>query len=164
MATLTLAVDGIGSIDGFTLAAGATKVAAVASPDDDNTSYLTDNTGQVQDLTFGTSALLIGSSISNVRITIRNKGAAGSAPNPHFLLVSAAPSSETFVAAGVDWASETFDFPLAPTGVQWNKPLIDNMSISLQSGGGSLSVTTIFATVTYTPAAYESRLPTMGVS
>lgn len=44
MPTTTLNPASIGTFDSFTLTAGATKVIAVTTPDDDNTTYLTEGT------------------------------------------------------------------------------------------------------------------------
>lgn len=165
MPTLNLAVDGVGGIDQFTLDAGATKAIAVALPDDDNTTTITGTINQTQDLTFGTSALLVGASISNVALRIRFKGAIGGT-SPQLFIVSVAPSDPTALTVDVAYADVTVNYPLAPNGTAWNKAFIDNMyaQISLDGTAGTIVITSVSAVVTYTPGGYESRLPMMGVS
>jgi len=162
MATLDLAVDGVGATDDFTLVAGASKTAAVAVPDDDDTSYIL-GVVVAQDLTFATSALLTGASISNVRVVLRVKGSVGD-PEPFFQLVSGTPSAEQILAVGLSWAAINVDFPLAPDGSAWTKAAIDAAYIHLNAGGGTLAATTVYLTVTYTlGSSGVYRLPILGI-
>ena len=168
MATLTLAVDGVGGNDLFTLTAGATKVIAVAAPDDDDTTRITGSVTNVQDLTFGTSALLVGSSIQAVRLIVRTRGEAVFAGTDlaKARLVVGSPGDDQSLAQDPTYTTSTFTFLLDPAGNPWTKNSIDNCYCQLEVPvtGDTLTVTTVKMEVDYTVGGYESRLPMMGVS
>ena len=74
MATTTAEVNGTTSPDNWTLAAGASKQAAVNSPDDDAASYIdsSNTSGTIQTFTV-TPALNQGDTITQIDITVRAK-------------------------------------------------------------------------------------------
>ncbi len=72
MTTVTASPDGTTSPNNWTLAAGASKVAAVALPDDDVTTYLKSTTTNNTVQTFTVSpALTVGDTITEITLTAR---------------------------------------------------------------------------------------------
>lgn len=85
MATLTFEATGTTTPDNWTLIAGASKVAAIATPDDDNSSYISSTTTDENVQTFTCSpSLPSGATISAVSIRVRARR--GGASNASFVM------------------------------------------------------------------------------
>lgn len=85
MATLTVVASGTTSPDNWNLIAGASKVAAIATPDDDNTSYISSTTTDENVQTFTCSpSLPSGATISQIAIRVRARR--GGASNASFVV------------------------------------------------------------------------------
>ena len=142
---------------------GATKVIAVASPDDDLTTYVSGIAGQAQDFTFANTALTNDDYISNVRITIRNKGTSAGQIARMVLTAGASGSLQNLTQA-VGWTSDTYDHTTAPFLGDWNPTRLNAMNVTIYPEGGTLDVTTVFATVTFvTGGKVGGKLTTVGV-
>lgn len=154
MATETVAAGGLGSPDDWSLAAGATKMAAVALPDDDGTSYITStttiNTRQV--FTCTPSVITTGSTITQVDVKAR--GVRGGANNVDFYMgYSFTPNgggSQSGTSGTLTAVSAQTDFTYTHSGlsVAWGSALtiwIENLQAF------NMRCTTFYVVLTYTP-------------
>ena len=167
MATITLAVDGVVVADAWALTAGATKVLAVAAPDDDLTSYVTGTANQAQSFSFGPpTGITLSDRVTNVRFVLRGRSTAGD-PCQVYSLFGTTPGAGNAYSPGVSFATTNFDYPLEPGGVDWTATSLASLGIQFENpiGGGTVDVSTVTAIITYTPGFYSNdRLPIMGVS
>ena len=164
MATLTLAVDGVGANDLWTNFGGADKAASVASPDDDNTSYVTDSIGAVQDLTFANASLPAGAVIISVEIVCRNLvGIASESPPSMQLFVGASSNAAVDLNNTAGYANTSPGaYTTAPDGSSWDATDLDGIFVRLANTtlATNVRVTTLYANVTY--RAPSGNLPLVG--
>ena len=153
MAVTTAEVNGTTTPDDWTLAAGASKHAAVNSPDDDTASYIdsSNTSGTVQTFTV-TPALNQGDTITQIEINIRAKRG-GTLDANYVVRYSFTPQGggtqsgqSTAFTAGTNWGNPTFtDTGLA---VLWG----NNFTVNVRNTQGRrVLVTTLNLTITYTP-------------
>lgn len=156
MPTEILAVDGVGANDAWTLTAGASKAAAVALPDDEDTTCITGTVGQIQSLLFADSAIGAGDTINSVTIILRSKGSSDLGTPASCKQQEGANLGTAFnLPKGVGYADITETArTLAPDGGAWNLTKLNNLAARLDGGDDLASVvTTLFATVDYTLGA-----------
>ena len=153
MATTTAEVNSTTSPDNWTLAAGASKQAAVNSPDDDAASYIdsSNTSGTIQTFTV-TPALNQGDTITQIDITVRAKRG-GTLDANYVVGYSFTPQGggtqtgqSTAFTAGTNWNSSTFTDPAL--SVRWGSDLTVNVR---NTQGRRVLVTTLNLTITYTP-------------
>ena len=153
MATTTAEVNGTTSPDNWILAAGASKQAAVNSPDDDAASYIdsSNTSGTIQTFTV-TPALSQGDTITQIDITVRAKRG-GTLDANYVVGYSFTPQgggtqtgqSMTLTAA-TNWSNPVFtDSGLS---VPWGSDLTVNVR---NTQGRRVFVTTLNITITYAP-------------
>lgn len=153
MSTTTPTPTGTTSPDNWTLTAGASKVAAVATPDDDATSYLSSGTTANTVQTFTTSpSLSTGDTITQIEITARARRSGGS--NANFVLGYAftpngggSQSDEGTFHTGLN-AWNTFTTTFSSLSVVWGSGLTFYIK---NTQGKSVDVSTLTLTITYTP-------------
>ena len=153
MAVTTAEVNGTTTPDDWTLAAGASKQAAVTSPDDDTASYIdsTNTSGTIQTFTVA-PALNQGDTITQIDINIRAKRG-GTLDANYVIGYSFTPQgggtqsgqSSTFTA-NTNWNSNTFTDPAL--SALWGSNLTVNVR---NTQGRRVLVTTLNLTITYTP-------------
>lgn len=165
MATEVLAVDGVGANDAWVVGGPYTKVAAVATPDDEDGTNINGTIGQIQDLTFANSAIGAGDIINSVAITVRTRGAAGVGTPGDCAQIEGANVGTSFAtnnAIGYATVTETARV-LAPDGGAWTLAKLNNLAARLRVNDDTAGVvTTLFATVNFTPTGHY-RLPLLGV-
>lgn len=170
MATETCQVAATTAPDNWTLGAGASKVAAVAAPDDDDTTYINSGTSDEteQRFTVTPSAISVGDTITEIAIAARNLRDHGS--NPTFVL------GYTFTPnGGGTQTGESNDITSTTT---WKTDTYTDSSLSVVWGSGlvvwirntlarNMRCSTLQITLTYTPAATtgaKSKVATVRLS
>lgn len=160
MATETLACTGVGTHDEWDLTSGASKAAAVALPDDADTTHITGSPAAEQDLAFeAPSEIGEGDTINSVAWVVRVKSTGMS---PAELTVHLNDGSEAGTKGadvisdiGAGYADET-----QTHGTNWNEEPwafadLANLELHLlqeNAFGSELKVTTAYLIVDYTPA------------
>lgn len=154
MATTTASPDGTTSPDNWTLAAGASKVAAVALPDDDATTYLNSGTtiDTVQTFTVTPSGISSGDTITQIDIAHRHRKNPAGSNVDHVTGYSFTPQgggtqtgeSGTFVAAS--WDTNTYTH--SGLSVLWGSGLTLYIK---NTQARDMYLSTISVTITYTP-------------
>lgn len=161
MATETLAATGIGTYDEWELVTGSTKISAVATPDDDNTSAIrTSVNNLIQSFTVTPSALNVGDTITKVEIVGRYAGTHSSTD------ASLRVGYSFNVSGGGTQSGETSTFTIARSDLPftWYTRTDAFSGLSVVYGGNlefyvkkmtfhGARVTTFYTIVTYTPAA-----------
>lgn len=160
MATTTLSPDGVTTPDDWTLAVGASKVAAVASPDDDATSYINSGTtiNTVQTFTVTPTGIAVGDTITQIDITHRHRRNFSGSNVNHVTGYSFTPQgggtqsgeSGTFVSGG--WTTDTYTH--AGLSVLWGSGLILYIK---NTQARDMYLSTISVTITYTPGAVSGQ-------
>lgn len=152
MSTTTPTPTGTTSPDNWTLTAGASKVAAVATPDDDATSYLSSGTttDTVQTFTYSPS-LSTGDTITQIAITARTNRAGS---NVNFVLGysfnkngggTQSGESGTLVAVA-GWNNDTYTH--SGLSAVWGSSLTVYIK---NTQNRDMRLTTLTVTITYTP-------------
>lgn len=167
MATETLTVTGAVISDAFALIAGATKVIAVAAPDDEDTTCVEGIAEQAQSFAFSNPAsITAGDSIQNVRFKTRAKNTAGDPMSVQPMVGATPVNTPANVSPGAAYADVNSDFTVKDTGIPWSYADILELGceFTIPVAGGTHRITTLVAIITYTVGGYESRLPMMGVT
>ncbi len=166
MATETCQVAATGTPNNWTLGAGASKVAAVTAPDDDDTTYIYSGTvsGTEQRFTVSPSVIPTGAIISQIDIAARNLRDHGS--NPTFVLgYSFTPNGggtqtaeSTDITSTLTWKTDTYTH--SGLSVPWGSGLVIWARITL---GRNMRLSTLQITLTYTAgipvqAMYYARM------
>ena len=153
MATEVCAMAATGTPNSWNLGAGASKVVAVAAPDDDDTTYI--NSGTVdeteQRFTVSPSAIQVGDTITQIDIAARNLRDHGS--NPLFVLgYSFTPNGGgTQTGESTDITSTLTDtYTHSGLSVVWGSSLVVWIRNTLAR---NMRCSTLQITLTYTPAA-----------
>lgn len=163
MPTEIIQVDAVIAPDDWTLGAGASKVAAVQSPDDDDTSYINSGTsaGTQQWFTMANPAAIgAGDAINSVSITARCKrGGATSANYRAGCNVSGGTQADGVNrTAGASYADTTETFALNPDAGAWTFSDLEGLRIGiaiLQTR--DVRCTSFYVTIDYTPAGQPAR-------
>lgn len=159
--TENLAADAVGTYNTYT-AWGATKVAAVAAPDNDDTDYLGNGgtPGLAQSYTLAASAIPLGSTINSVTVHGRQCWDHDPATTfKHFVRLGA---NEVYSAeinfSGGSGVWENFNSPLArPGGGPWQLADLATVEIGIKSIDiGWDWCTTLYAVIDYTPPSAPS--------
>lgn len=156
MATELCAMAATTTPDNWTLGAGASKVAAVAAPDDDDTTYINSGTsnGTEQRFTVSPSSIQVGDTITQIDIAARNLRDHGS--NPTFKLgYSFTPNGggtqtgeSNDITSTLTWKTDTYTH--SGLSVVWGSGLVVWIKITLAR---NMRCSTLQITLTYTPAA-----------
>ncbi len=163
MATMDIACAAVGNYDQWALAAGADKVVAVAAPDDDATTRITEDTvnhRQSYTLTAATVATLksVADSVTSVAVTSRgNKSGATTETYKHFLRLGGTDSDgiSNTLTSGV-WTTQGPETVTRPGGGSWALVDFDTLEVGIvkdQDGANLAQVSTLYITVTYSPRA-----------
>ena len=161
MSTTTAQVAGTTTPDNWNLGAGASKVAAVTAPDDDDTTYINSTTSNGTEQRFTISpALSTGDTITQIAIAARNLRDHGS--NPTFVLGytftpdggGTQTSESTDFTATLSWKTDTFTH--SGLSVVWGSGLVIWIRNTLAR---NLRCSTLQVTITYTPASGGSGQP-----
>lgn len=158
MATLTVQATGVGATDDWILAAGASKAAAVNSPDDDDTSYISRAASQAtQEFTGNTSSIPAGSTITQVEVfyRLRRDGANNVNFDVGYAFTPQGGGSQSAFgssAAASSYASGSFQ----DTGlnVLWGS---DFVFFVRNTQNRAIACTTLYAVITYTPPAAAGK-------
>ncbi len=170
MAQETLQVDAVGATTNWTLGAGASKVAAVNTPDDDDTSYIASGTtsGTTQQFTVANPSQVSANAVINfVRIVARCKR--GGAQNCNFVVSTVLSASSTDGASqtgATSYANTQDDFTTKPGGGSWTLTDLQNLEIKIRNTQArDLRCTTFYVIVDYTPLSMTNleRRPLRGV-
>ena len=158
MSTENLAMSATGTPNGWTLNAGATKMAAVALPDDAGTTSISSGATAetIQEFTVGntTGAVASDALISSVQIVCRARRGALEVADANFLLtvevgVNAIDGSSH--TAGAAFADFTDSFLSKPGGGAWSKADVDDLVLRVRNTEAQdVEVTTLYVVVTYT--------------
>lgn len=166
MATETCQVAATGTPNNWTLGAGASKVAAVTAPDDDDTTYIYSGTvsGTEQRFTVTPSVIPTGAIISQIDIAARNLRDHGS--NPTFVLGytftpnggGTQTAESTDITSTLTWKTDTYTH--SGLSVAWGSGLVIWARITL---GRNMRLSTLQITLTYTAgvpkhAMYYARM------
>lgn len=157
MPTTSLVANSIGSFNVWTNAGGATKMASVASPDDDDTSYVvtTGTVGSGRMSFFVTSlpspAFAVESHILRSRV---RRATTGTLTNCDAFLSNGSGANITAGAAaqpGLTYANRTDSNLAMPAGVAMTVANINAMEIGVHAGGGTEEerCTTLYWDVTW---------------
>lgn len=151
MPTTTIQVAAVTAPDTWTLGAGADKVVAVNSPDDDDISYIFGTVaGNQEQYSLAAHAIPAGSTINSVSTSSRVKNIAGA-----FVTVR--------VYLGADFQTGPFRSPSAyttyvdsfsrPGGGTWQLSDITSLQIAVRyaAAGGAIHCTSLWLIVDYTP-------------
>lgn len=154
MATTTASPDGTTSPDNWTLAAGASKVAAVALPDDDITTYLNSTTTINTVQTFTVSpALTVGDTITEITLTARlSRDTQNTNVTIGYSFTPNGGGTQTgtsgTIQATVTWTDYTYTH--SGLSVVWGSA----MTIFIQNiQARDARLTSFYVTITYTPGA-----------
>lgn len=166
MATQNIACGAIGANDSWTLAAGATKVAAVAAPDDDDTTRLTDATsGHKQSFTLDSHTIPAGSKINSISLVFKAKSANGLSKNYRgFFLLGGNTTNGTLRN---NTTYNTFTESIArPGGGSYALIDLSTLEIGMDNQGtDGKTVTTLYVTVDFSvPEINRSGLLLMDVT
>lgn len=158
--TATIEMSAVGALDEWTLAAGASKVAAINSPHDDDTSYITGAEGQKQDFTPGSlAAVPADAEITSVSVNMRaarDGGSNGTVRANHIL--EATTVNGTTRVVGASYANFTDTYTAKPGGGTWTKADIAALIVQLENVTGDANVvrvTTLTLTVTWSGTSAE---------
>lgn len=161
MATFTATPTVVDSnFSDWTLAVGASKVAAVTAPDDDNTSYIVSTTApQSQQFFFNFAGIPLGSTINTVTVRLRHirDSASGS------ISAQVASSLATNVGApfspGAAYATTDTVFNKDGAGNGWTASALSTNSFGVLNNNAARQsrVSTIEVIVDYTPPAPVMR-------
>lgn len=156
MATVICAMAATGTPDNWNLGAGASKVIAVAAPDDDDTTYInsTTSTGTEQRFTVSPGSIVVGDTITQIDIAARN--VRDHASNPNFVLGyvftpnggGSQTGESTDIASTVTWKTDTYTH--SGLSVVWGSSLVVWIRNTLAR---NMRCSTLQITLTYTPAA-----------
>lgn len=159
MAQHTFEVGAVGNYDAWALGAGGDKVVAVNSPDDDDTTYIselnnTDRESYTLDLT-GKPAM---ATITQVDILMRARGTNASAGQIiGFLRLGGTDADQASNAFGTSYADFEWTNISRPGGGSWTPSDLDTLevgaikNVDTTGGGNTGRVTTLQVRVTYTP-------------
>jgi hypothetical protein len=158
MALATLACASIGTNDQWTLDGGASKVAAVALPDDDNTTRITETTiNEKQSFNMDD---LPAAAAGVVDVNVHSRGLKTGATNEtylHFIRLAGNITNgvSNTLTSGV--YNNFVDLAMArPGGGSWAVADVNAMEVGLHhdnAGANFVAVTTLYATVNYNVAA-----------
>lgn len=147
----------IGDYDSWLLNAGANKVVAINSPDDDGTSEITTNTdNNRQSFSLVASAIPAGSTINSVAVTCRIGNTwGGGGVSSSLRLASTNQDGPANPMPGGSWTSYT-DIIARPGGGSWSLADLATLQVGLLAltlGGSWVHVTTLYINVDYTAGA-----------
>ena len=157
MPITTLAVTSLDA--NWTLGAGANRTVAVAQPDDDDTSYITDSANAAT--TFSVADPVSLGSIGDVTVHVYGRTTLGGPT----LSVSVSTdgwstsSATTIGLSGTGYREQDAQFLLNPAGTAWSTGDIANLQVRIQ-GVSELTtwrVSTIRVSVEWSSAAFMSR-------
>ena len=157
MATEVLQAASVGDYDAWLLEAGASKVVAINSPDDDaTTSIMTSTDNNRQSFSLVASAIPTGSTINSVSVTCRlgqtwDDGGLSSS----LRLAGSNLDGPAHPMPGGSWVTYT-DTIARPGGGSWSLADLATLQVgvlALTLGGSWVHVTTLFITVDYTEGA-----------
>ena len=156
MDVATIQVAAVTSPDQWTLGAGASKVAAVLSPDDDDTSYITSTViNNEQRFSLASNPIPIGSTISQVRCFSRTKrgGSSNGAMRVGVFLGASSYYSEDSTAPSVYLSRQ--QIMTRPGGGHWTPIDFNALEVStqLRSYTRLVRCTSLWLIVDYTPPA-----------
>lgn len=150
--TKAIYCDAVGTTDDWTLGAGADKVVAVGSPDDEDTSYIFGSSYSNQQYTLEAPGIPAGSTINSVSPHARCRTESGS---DIFLLGVFIPPDYTnsgWKGTGTSYAD--FEESLArPGGGAWQLSDLDDLRIYINAGPTTIRATSFWIIVDYTPPA-----------
>lgn len=162
MATEQVQPSGIGTNDQWSLAAGASKVAAVALPDDDLTSYLSSSTtiNRQQDFTCTPSTLAVGDTVTEVIVSARLKGNTQTvAYNLIYSFAISGGGTQTGTSTGLNqgpaaWGTDTY----TDTGL--SVVYGGSLTVSIiNTQARDLFCSSLYLDITFTPAGGGSTQP-----
>ena len=170
MATETLLLDGVVSgADNWTLVAGASKVAACQSPDDDSSSYIQSGTsaGTTQRFTLADPSEIGSSDTINV-VTLRIRHQRGITPAGTIrgvIYLGGAQSSGTTATTSASWVDQSDSFSSRPSGGAWTLADLSSLEVAVQNGQTrNVYCTTVEIVVDYTPYLANHTLAASGVN
>lgn len=159
----TIQVDAVIAPDNWTLGSGASKVAAVQSPDDDDTSYVNSGTsaGTQQWFTMANpSAIGAGDTINSVSIIARCRRGGGTNANYRCgLNVNGGTQADgADRTAGAAYANTTETFTLNPDSAAWSLSDLNGLRIGIANlQARDVRLTTFYVSIDYTPAGQPAR-------
>ena len=169
MATETLLLDGVVSgSDNWTLVAGASKVAACQSPDDDSSSYIQSGTsaGTAQRFTLADPAE-IGSSDTINAVTLRIRHQRGSTPAGTIrgvIYLGGAQSAGTTATTSASWVDQSDSFSSRPGGGAWTLADLSSLEVAVQNGlARNVYCSTVEIVVDFTPYIANHALAASGI-
>ena len=153
--TESIQAAAVGFYDDWNLEAGADKVTAINSPDDDATSYIDLNYNGSESYTLAASTIPVGSVINSVSVSMR-LGDIWGAHNVRALLRLAGTDVLGTLYTPTGW--QTFVEALTrPGGGAWTLSDLATLEIGIHGGAaGWMACSTIFAIVDYTPPAGDT--------
>lgn len=170
MATETLEMTLIADTDQWTLGAGANKVIAVNSPDDDITSYIYSGTAaQEQKYTVANpSSIRAGDVINFVRSSYRaisENGDPDTITRVNQILGGSENAGDNNLLDG-SWTTRTQDWTTKPGGGAWTTADVNSVEFEVELVIAGLAdtarCTTMQLIVDYTPSALMGSLPLLG--
>jgi hypothetical protein len=162
VATETLVCDAVGSTDNWSLAAGSTKVAAVAT-DDGDTSRIESGTtsGTIQQFTLANPAnIASGDTINSVTLyAVCKRG--GTPPGNYTVsaVLGANTTDGTSRTSGASYAETSETFSARPGGGAWTLTDVNNLVLQIRNTQTrNILATQLYAVVDYTVAAVAVNL------
>lgn len=172
MAQETLGLTAVSTPDNWTLGAGASKVAAVASPDDGDTSYISaavNNTEEKYQVA-APSVITANDAINFVRVVTVARSTSTLASFRAGVAVGANTTlGTTHANVPISYTQLTDDFTLAPDGAGWTLTKLQSLFARLvMAANRDMRATTCYVVVDYTAgqnvSASESGAGTVTVS
>jgi len=159
MATETIQVDAVISPDNWTLSAGASKVLAVNTPDDDATSYIASGAtiNTVQSFTTANPTTIKPSDLIT-NVTVRNRCQRGGSLNAAFQAIIAVNGGTNAFGPSknsqASWSTFTSDFTTDPDGAPWTLESLNGLQVAIMNTQTrDVWCSTLSITITYTPVA-----------
>ena len=163
MTTITVAAAGVTTPDDWVLAAGASKVAAVASPADDDTSYIR-SSPTIDTYQYFTClpAMVTGDTITQIALIARIKRGGASDANSRigYAFTPNGGGSQTSESTGLTATTNYADVSYTHSGlsVVWGSGLVLWIR---NTQARQVYCTMLYAEITYTPAATGDGQPTV---
>lgn len=167
MATEVISLQSVDS-NPWPILVGGNAVVAVASPDDDDTSYI-ESVGTTEVALFKCSLpnqVLLGDQITNIIVSIRAKASAAATVATATQDVSGVTATGNTGTSynSLSYATKSVTFTTQPAGGAHTKASLDLLKIgaNVASAVNGIKWTTGFVTITYTPTVSRTRASCSG--
>jgi hypothetical protein len=168
MPTEALACSAVGTNDAWILVLGSDKVVAVATPDDDATTYIKGaviNDKQEYSMVNTTSALRSKDPVMSLKVNGRIKNDGAGKTGVKYRITDGSDTTQGVAQTGSSsWTTKSESFHFGPLGVgYWTKTILDNLKLEIELTDIDLADLTTFYVEAYYTRARRGSFLLMGV-